>query len=91
MPRSVSLVVDLSAVSDAGNADALGGVVNDVHDTPVTHADAPLVFVPSKLLRSRRAGIFGKHKNLAVDPGQTAHCPARPVPSRQQALFRASI
>src|SRR5271169_898849 len=64
------LVVDLSAVSDAGNAHALGGIVNDIHHTPVAHADAPLVFVPSELLRSRRAGIFGKHENLTVDPGK---------------------
>ena len=64
------LVVDLSAVSDAGNTHALSGIVNDVHDTPVAHADAPLVFVPSKFLASRRAGIFGKHENLAIDPGK---------------------
>ena len=91
MPRSVSLVVDLSAVSDAGNADALGGIVNYVHDTPVAHADAPLVFVPSELLRSRRAGIFGKHENFSVDPGKQRIVQRVQFLPLQLALFRASI
>jgi hypothetical protein len=66
----MSLVIDFSAVSDTGDTDALGGIVNDVHDTPVAHADAPMVFVPSELFASRRARIFGKHEDLAVDPSK---------------------
>ena len=85
------LVIDLSAVSDAGNADAFGGIVNDVHDTPVAHADAPLVFVPSKLLRSRRAWIFGKHENLAVDPGKQRIVQCVQFLRGDRALFRARI
>jgi len=78
-------------VSDAGNAHALGCIVNDVHDAPVTHADAPLVFVPSELLRSRRAGIFGKPENLAIDPGEQRIVQRVQFLSRQRALSRASI
>src|ERR1022692_2967142 len=69
-PPPESLLVDLSAASDAGNADALSVIVDDEHHAPVTHADAPLVLVASELFAPRGAGIFSQRENFAVYPGK---------------------
>ena len=53
-------------MSNAGNADELGGIIHDLHDAPVTYADAPEVFVPFKLFRSHRSGVIGQCQNLPV-------------------------
>ncbi len=63
---SPSPFVDLPTMSDAGNADELGGIIHDVYDAPVAYPDAPGIFVPFKLLRSRRSGVIGKGQNPTV-------------------------
>jgi hypothetical protein len=62
------LLVDLSAVRDVEQWSPRPGVIQQVNDTVIVHADAPLVFVPSELLASCRSGIVGKRHNLAVYP-----------------------
>lgn len=45
--------VDLAPMSNACDADELGCVVDDIHHPPVTHPEAPLIFVAFELFTSR--------------------------------------
>jgi hypothetical protein len=51
-PSPPFLFVDLAAMSNPRYADQLRRVVDDVHDTPVTGADAPMIFIALQLLAS---------------------------------------
>ena len=54
----------------AGDAYALGGIVDGVDHAPVACPYALLVFVTFELLASRGPGIVCQRENLAVNAGE---------------------
>ena len=54
----------------AGDAYALGFIVDNIDHAPVTNPQTPVIFETLEFLAPGRSGILGQYDYLAVNPGE---------------------
>ena len=62
------LFVNLATVGNPRNRDKFGLIIDEINHAPVTHSNAPLIFVASQFFASSGPGIVGERQDLAVNP-----------------------
>lgn len=65
-----SALVYLAPMANARDTDKLGRVVDNLHDAPVTYADAPLIFVAFQLFAACGPWCIAQRVHFAHDTGQ---------------------